>query len=353
MSLGSNNKRRIGRFNPDRHNRPSKDAITEAEIFRQREPIPEPKAPVTPPPPYEQKVYKERNKGVFKGKLTEEEALERIEFLNDKITNLVFMFGDVASSKTTVLSALSTYFRQNYLIVENSDNSEANKNINQNRNLMKKGRFPKITDANILHEYDIACRKSREEDWLNLTFIEMSGEYHREVSFERSGKLPREVEIYVRENELPLVIFLVIGYEELMRIGAYADENIDIDDQDTLTANFINYLTRHDIVCENIGIIITKFDRDKVQEDRLSHIQPKLKETLKQIENISASYKIFPFSVGKVRSNGWTDGDALIEQLDLSDCKPIIEWIIENFEEPQEESSNSLFGRIKRLFFED
>ena len=310
---------------------------------------PEPEPQVTPEPPnlYPQPDPLHQLPDSSNGSWSEEDIRAKVEALNRKNTNLVFTFGYMGSSKTTVLAALNIYLEENYLVTINTsdDNLEANKLLKKMQRALRKYTFPPVTHVNKLFEYDIACRKSRDDNYLNLTFIEMSGEKQKDISMEHGhGRLPKEVEIYLKENELPILIFLVISYDELVN----DDTNQNYVDRDSLARDFINYLEDNQINCVNVGIIISKFDRDKVPDGKLEDITPKLKTTLRQIEALTGSYKVFPFSVGEVAVGEGQYGRDKIKKLDLGDCEPIIQWVFESFPNDFTKKSSSK-GRSKRF----
>lgn len=278
-----------------------------------------------PPAPPEQK----HDENYHISSWTDEEIKEKINTLNSKETNLIFTFGYTGASKTTLLAGISHYLKLNYQVVEHLENSEANRLLEQIRTQLNEKRFPSTTDVQKMYEYDIGCRREPHEPLLYLTFCEMSGEKHKAVAYKHGGKLPREVEIYLRENKLPLLVMIVIGYDELKKTGRFKDSNII--NQDSLVASFINYLAFHQIQCHNIGIIISKYDRDKIGDARLEdEVQECLGQALNQIKFINPSFKVFPFSVGQVSEGTGTGGVDEIIKLDLSDCEPIVEWIFDS-----------------------
>lgn len=285
------------------------------------------------PPRPEKEAYEYRQAPLFDSGMTEVEVRERIEKLNEKDSNLVFMFGDIGSSKTTVLAATSTYLSHNYLTYESIENKEGNRYTAQIQEYIRDGRFPPVTSPGKFFEYDIAVRKSKSDDWLNLTFIEMSGEYSKQAGNRYGAGLSKELKIYLTENELPILVLIIVGYDELTnRFG-----NSKIDYQDALIKDFLNYLHGEGVECENIGIIVSKYDKNKVGNLPLSKAVESLTATMMQIQNISEDYRVFPFSVGEVEENGWADGEARIRRIDLSDCGPIVDWIVETMTPPKEE----------------
>ena len=259
----------------------------------------------------------------------------------NKKTNLVFMMGYPGSSKTTVLAALVDYLTTNpnhvALTRGDSDNHEGNVLVNKLISDLKNHKFPPITPVEKLYEYDIACKKKQMEEWLQLTFLEMSGEKARTIKAEYGGSFSKEVEVYLKNVDHPIMYLLLVGYDEL---EALKDAHETKKDHDSLFAEFISYIhgasaNREEDDALRIGLVVSKFDRERTHDINFKdYVQKNLPKTFNLLttRDVVTDARIFPFSIGDVNIGEGSEVNT-IKNVDLADCEEIVEWMFEMFAE--------------------
>lgn len=321
--------RKVGRFNQNRLKGKSSNKV------ETKTPLTDlPKKPISNFPSRKQISEQPREKKP-PVRLTEEQLLKTIKAMSEKNTNFIFTFGYTGSSKTTVLAALSSYMRDNYISIPRTDSVEGNRHVNKIIAALKAKEFPAATPVEKVIEYDVAFRKKSMQEWLNLTFLEASGEQYKKIKAEnikeeRGAKFSSEIDVYLKHNnELPVLYLLIVGYQDLKDFKELNDPETD---QDALMREFIGYLINNDIDVSKVALIISKYDRDKTKdEDFEKFVKTNLPATYNLLDGVTENPKIFSFSVGTVTERK-NELDT-IEKLNLDDCKNIIEWILELFAE--------------------
>ena len=96
--------------------------------------------------------------------------------------------------------------------------------------------------------------------------------------------------------------------------------------EDRLILQFLSYLYNEGIDLSRVGVILSKFDRDKTDKN----IEEVIKEYLPQVDKWLTSDEIshprvFPFSIGEVAS--FINQKDQIARINLDDCSELVPWL--------------------------
>jgi len=252
--------------------------------------------------------------------------------LLEKNTQYIFVFGYNGSGKSTILAALNLYLQKQYNTIENHENPNGIREINRLVRKVRRGKFPDQTPAGTLLEYDVSVVVD-EKNTINLTFLEMAGEDLRGVSIMNEDRdLPDFIKPYLTTPGLPISFVLVADYDQI--INPIADDAY----QDDLMQNFLDMLVHLDTDTHNVALVISKYDQQKVREgETLQRVmEEEMFRTYNKLldESRIPNGKVFPFSVGTVGEDP-ESGEAVIDELNLDDCKKILTWLISGFDVKQ------------------
>ncbi len=251
------------------------------------------------------------------------------EELLEKNTQYIFVFGYNGSGKSTILAALNLYLQKQYNTIENHENPNGIREINRLVRKVRRGKFPDQTPAGTLLEYDVSVVVD-EKNTINLTFLEMAGEDLRGVSIMNEDRdLPDFIKPYLTTPDLPISFVLVADYDQI--INPIADDAY----QDDLMQNFLDMLVHLDTDTHNVALVISKYDQQKVREgETLQRVmEEEMFRTYNKLldESRIPNGKVFPFSIGAVGEDP-ESGEAVIDELNLDDCKKILTWLISGFD---------------------
>lgn len=249
--------------------------------------------------------------------------------LQAKNSNFIFVFGYTGSGKTTVLGAIDLYIRRKYAKTINpTGNKDGINHINKIVRNITFGEFPNATPAGTIVEYDVALTHPVSDETVNLTFIEMAGEDLRKINTDDedsgTGELRSEIKKYLTCPDISISFLLIADYKERV-------ESLKEDD---LFMNFFGYVRNLEVPLKNVGVIVSKFDKDVTDRLLLNDIvEDYLPQTRRFMENksIIANAKIFPFSIGEVVQE---EGDEpRITAIDLRDTDAVVNWLFDSFSE--------------------
>jgi energy-coupling factor transporter ATP-binding protein EcfA2 len=265
------------------------------------------------------------------GKKRKERKVLRKEHtsLQAKNSNFIFVFGYTGSGKTTVLAAIDLYIRRKYAKTVNPTGNKIGINhINKIVRNITFGEFPNATPAGTIVEYDVALTHPVTDETVNLTFIEMAGEDLRKINTDDedsgNGDLRSEIKKYLTCPDISISFLLIADYKE--RVASLRE--------DDLFMNFFGYVRNLEIPLKNVGVVVSKFDRE--QTDRLflnDVVDNYLPQTRLFMENrsIIENAKIFPFSIGHVMEEEGEEPRILA--IDLRDTDAIVNWLFDSFSE--------------------
>ena len=261
----------------------------------------------------------------------------------EKNTNYVFIFGYTGSGKSTVLTAINMYMRRHYRVILNqAENKDGIRLIHEMMRDIEKGSFPQPTSVGTITEYDSAFAINGED--VNLTFLEMAGEDLKRVDVEDGEEgFPDEVKAYLTCPDISISFLIVADYDRVLNRT-----------EDRLILQFLSYLYSEGIDLSRVGVILSKFDRDKTD----MNIEEVVKEYLPQVDKWLTSDeishpKVFPFSIGEVESFE-TQKDQ-ISRINLDDCSELVPWLHQTLllpgnEVKNTEKKNGVAGKIGKLF---
>lgn len=249
--------------------------------------------------------------------------------LQAKNSNFIFVFGYTGSGKTTVLAAIDLYIRRKYAKTINpTGNKDGINHINKIVRNITFGEFPNATPAGTIVEYDVALTHPVSDETINLTFIEMAGEDLRKINTDDedggTGELRSEIKKYLTCPDISMSFLLIADYKERV-------ESLREDD---LFMNFFGYVRNLDVPLKNVGVIVSKFDKELTDRLYLNDVvEDYLPQTRRFMENksIIENAKIFPFSIGAVEQE---EGDEpRIQAIDLRDTAAVVNWLFDSFSE--------------------
>jgi len=249
--------------------------------------------------------------------------------LQAKNSNFIFVFGYTGSGKTTVLAAIDLYIRRKYAKTINpTGNKDGINHINKIVRNITFGEFPNATPAGTIVEYDVALTHPVSDETVNLTFIEMAGEDLRKINTDDedggTGELRSEIKKYLTCPDISMSFLLIADYKE----------RIETLREDDLFMNFFGYVRNLEVPLKNVGVIVSKFDKDLTDRLYLNDVvEDYLPQTRRFMENksIIENAKIFPFSIGEVVQE---EGDEpRIMAIDLRDTDAVVNWLFDSFSE--------------------
>jgi len=249
--------------------------------------------------------------------------------LQAKNSNFIFVFGYTGSGKTTVLAAIDLYIRRKYAKTINpTGNKDGINHINKIVRNITFGEFPNATPAGTIVEYDVALTHPVSDETVNLTFIEMAGEDLRKINTDDedagTGDLRSEIKKYLTCPDISISFLLIADYKE----------RIETLREDDLFMNFFGYVRNLEVPLQNVGVIVSKFDKDVTDRLLLNDVvEDYLPQTKRFMENrsIIENAKIFPFSIGEVVQE---EGDEpRITAIDLRDTDAVVNWLFDSFSE--------------------
>ncbi|GEM_PF-5072968 len=249
--------------------------------------------------------------------------------LQAKNSNFIFVFGYTGSGKTTVLAAIDLYIRRKYAKTINpTGNKEGINHINKIVRNITFGEFPNATPAGTIVEYDVALTHPVSDETVNLTFIEMAGEDLRKINTDDedggTGELRSEIKKYLTCPDISISFLLIADYKE----------RIETLREDDLFINFFGYVRNLEVPLKNVGVIVSKFDKDLTDRLFLNNVvEDYLPQTRRFMENksIIENAKIFPFSIGEVVQE--EDDEPRITAIDLRDTDAVVNWLFDSFSE--------------------
>ncbi|MEM7658479.1 MAG: hypothetical protein AAF399_20295 [Bacteroidota bacterium] len=246
---------------------------------------------------------------------TTTKAVKTHEEILAKNTNYVFIFGYTGSGKSTVLTAINMYMRQHYRVILNQGGNQAGiRLIHRMMRDIEEGQFPQATTIGQITEYDTSFLMNGED--VNLTFLEMAGEDLRKVDVaDAEDELPESVKAYLTCPGISISFLIVADYERVVQRT-----------EDKLILQFLSYLYQEKIDLSRVGVILSKFDRGRTEQN----VEEVIKTYLPQVDKWLSSGdiaqpRIFPFSIGEVtEAQGSKDA---ISHIDLEDCSEVVPWL--------------------------
>jgi hypothetical protein len=258
--------------------------------------------------------------------------VEQINYLKSRNTNFIFLFGKPGVGKTSITASLIHYLsaiceQGNVERVGNHDGKGLAERI---RFLIASGRFPNRTKNGSLTEVDccfVPYKKNLTE--LRFTFLEMSGEDLKMVDVHNyDGKLPDNIDVFFKVDGLSLIFILVTSHDETRN-------------DDSLMANFLDYLIEKSPIYRHsrILLLISKWDEVPGNPDIEMFISANMPLTFRKINKANNAF--CHFSLGKIEEK--VDGQIYIRNYDSESPERIFEWLYKTL------TGRKLFGLLDTL----
>jgi hypothetical protein len=261
----------------------------------------------------------------------------------NKDSNFVFFFGNVESGKSVILSSILYYLRAKAGVLKPSvsvpNSKEAQVLLSDFFENISKGILPNRTTRDQVTRLDLVFEpnnRSKKVPPINFTFLETSGENHRDIN--RGGSYHSSIDYYLNAN-IPLNFIIVTSYDK-----AHLEDN--------LINQFLDELIRKGKNLKNINIIlvISKWDKSghsKVasEEELENYISQRLPMTNNSINSNELS-KTF-FTIGKIEKNGL---DERITVLDLAPAGVLANWLYESITGYPLDYEGTFWERLKFSF---
>lgn len=291
----------------------------------------------------EQKTLSEKEEAKSTNSISSYEAPRTHEEILDKNTHYIFIFGYTGSGKSTVLTAINMYMRQHYRVILNQmENQEGIRLVHEMMRGMEEGQFPQPTSIGTITEYDTAF--SINGQTVNLTFLEMAGEDLKKIDVETGDEgLDPHVQSFLSCPGISISFLIVADYNRVMTRR-----------EDKLILQFLSYLYNEGIDMSRVGVILSKFDRDKTTLPVEEVIQKYLPQVDKWLTSGDIRQpRIFPFSVGEVRSSE-SQKDEIVK-MNLTDCSEIVPWLhkvlsLPDAPNPAPKPKSGIGRRLRSLF---
>lgn len=243
--------------------------------------------------------------------------------IKNKDSNFVFFFGVGESGKSVILSSMLYYLSSQAGVLRpklgTPNTKEAQGLLSDFFENIRQGILPNRTTRDQVTRLDLIFEpnnKSKNVPPINLTFLETSGENHKDIS--RGGTYHSSIEAYLNAN-IPLTFIIVTSYDTAHK-------------EDTLINEFLDELERKgkNLKSINVILVISKWDKsgrtDVSNEEELENF---ITERLPRTDNRMNSYELNKtyFTIGNIENNG--NGER-ITLLNLAPAELLSSWLYES-----------------------
>lgn len=243
--------------------------------------------------------------------------------IKNKDSNFIFFFGVGESGKSVILSSILYYLSSQAGVLRprlgTPNSKEAQVLLTDFFENIRQGILPNRTTRDQVTRLDLIFEpnnKSKKVPPINLTFLETSGENHKDIS--RGGTYHSSIEAYLNAN-IPLTFIIVTSFDMAHL-------------EDTLINEFLDELERKgkNLKSINVILVVSKWDKsgrtDVSNEDELENF---INERLPRTNNRINSYELNKtyFTIGNIENNG--DGER-ITLLNLAPAEVLSNWLYES-----------------------
>ncbi|PIF33517.1 hypothetical protein CLU81_4133 [Flavobacterium sp. 9] len=243
--------------------------------------------------------------------------------IKNKDSNFVFFFGVGESGKSVILSSILYYLSSQAGVLRpklgTPNSKEAQVLLTDFFENIRQGILPNRTTRDQVTRLDLIFEpnnKSKKVPPINLTFLETSGENHKDIS--RGGTYHSSIEAYLNAN-IPLTFIIVTSFDMAHL-------------EDTLINEFLDELERKgkNLKSINVILVVSKWDKsgrtDVSNEEELENF---INERLPRTNNRINSYELNKtyFTIGNIENNG--DGER-ITLLNLDPAEVLSNWLYES-----------------------
>lgn len=263
--------------------------------------------------------------------------------IKNKDSNFVFFFGVGESGKSVILSSLLYYLSSQAGVLRprlgTPNSKEAQVLLSDFFENIRQGILPNRTTRDQVTRLDLIFEpnnKSKKVPAVNFTFLETSGENHKDIS--RGGTYHSSIETYLNAN-IPLTFIIVSSYDTAHK-------------EDTLINEFLDELERKgkNLKSINVILVISKWDKsgrsDVSNEEELENF---INERLPRTNNRINSYELNKtyFTIGSIENNG---AGERITLLNLGPAEVLSNWLYESIAGYPLDYEGTFWERIKFSF---
>jgi hypothetical protein len=240
--------------------------------------------------------------------------------IKNKDSNFVFFFGVGESGKSVILSSMLYYLSSQAGVLRpklgTPNTKEAQGLLSDFFENIRQGVLPNRTTRDQVTRLDLIFEpnnKSKKVPPINLTFLETSGENHKDIS--RGGTYHSSIEAYLNAN-IPLTFIIVTSYDTAHK-------------EDTLINEFLDELERKgkNLKSINVILVISKWDRSgRTDVSNEEELETFINERLPRTNNRMNSYELNKtyFTIGSIENNG--NGER-ITLLNLAPAELLSSWL--------------------------
>lgn len=243
--------------------------------------------------------------------------------IKNKDSNFVFFFGVGESGKSVILSAILYYLSSQAGVLRpklgTPNSKEAQGLLSDFFENIRQGVLPSRTTRDQVTRLDLIFEpnnKSKKVPPINLTFLETSGENHKDIG--RGGTYHSSIDAYLNAN-IPLTFIIVTSYDKAHQ-------------EDTLINEFLDELERKgkNLKSINVILVVSKWDKsgrsDVSSEAELENF---ITERLPRTNNRINSYELNKtyFTIGSLENAG--EGER-IRLLNLAPAEVLSNWLYES-----------------------
>lgn len=263
--------------------------------------------------------------------------------IKNKDSNFIFFFGVGESGKSVILSSILYYLSSQAGVLRprlgTPNTKEAQVLLTDFFENIRQGILPSRTTRDQVTRLDLIFEpnnKSKKIPSINLTFLETSGENHKDIS--RGGTYHSSIEAYLNAN-IPLTFIIVTSFDTAHL-------------EDSLINEFLDELERKEKNLKSINVIlvISKWDKsgrtDVSNEDELENF---INERLPRTNNRINSYELNKtyFTIGSIENNG---GGERITLLNLAPAEVLSNWLYESIVGYPLDYEGTFWERLKFSF---
>ncbi|SHK75105.1 hypothetical protein [Chryseobacterium polytrichastri] len=263
--------------------------------------------------------------------------------IKNKESNFVFFFGTAESGKSVILSSMLYYLRSYAGVLRpklgTPNTKEANVLLSDFFENIRQGILPNRTTKDQVTRMDLVFEpnnKSKKVTPIDLTFLETSGENHKDIK--RGGSYHSSIETFLNAN-IPLTFIIVTSYE-----SAYKD--------DSLINEFLDELERKgkNLKSVNAVLVISKWDKSgrmdvESAEELDNFILERLPMTSQRINTYGLSKTYY--TVGSVQN---ATGEERINLLNLSTAEVLAKWLYRSIVGYDLDYEGTFWERLKFSF---
>ncbi|KPE52917.1 hypothetical protein [Chryseobacterium indologenes] len=263
--------------------------------------------------------------------------------IKNKDSNFIFFFGTAESGKSVILSTMLYYLRAHAGVVRpklgTPNTKEANVLLSDFFENIRQGILPERTTKDQVTRLDLVFEpnnKSKKVVPINLTFLETSGENHKDIR--RGGSYHSSIETFLNAN-IPLTFIIVTSYESAHRDDALINEFLDELERKGKNLKSVNAI-----------LVISKWDKSgRMDVENAGELDDFIIERLPMTSQRIDTYGLSKtyYTVGSVQN---TTGQERISLLNLSTAGVLSKWLYRSITGYDLDYEGTFWERLKFSF---